>query len=121
MALEPLDKSLIRQQGDRALGVKSCQFVRYLAQARFAKNKVPCPREERGQFTDGREVRNEDRPQRGAMGIVITLQELGLHLAHVHVRSALRFATLATHAEIQHVVKRLALHRLLTTFSHELA
>ena len=55
------------------------------------------------------------------MGFVVTLQELGLHLAHVHVRSTLRFAALATHAEIQHAVKLLALHRLLTIFSHELA
>ena len=55
------------------------------------------------------------------MGFVITLQELSLHLAHVHVRCALRFATLAAHAEIQHAVKFLALHRLLTIFSHELA
>ena len=56
MALEPLDKSLIRQQGDCAIGVKSREFVRYLAQARFAKNKVPCRGEDRGQLTDTREA-----------------------------------------------------------------
>ena len=56
MALEPLDKSLIWQQGDRALGVKSCESIRYFAQAWFAKNKVPCPRKKRGQFTDAREA-----------------------------------------------------------------
>ena len=106
--IEPVGEGLAREGGQRPPPVDARDPLHEPAVRPGARDPVGDRRQPRAEPREPRDVPEQPVAQGQPVDRVVVVQELVLHLGHVHVGRALRLAALALEAEVHHLVEPLA-------------
>ena len=102
---EPRLEGLVRKGRQRAAPIDAGHLLEQPPVGGEIRKPVRQPGHERAHAVQTRDAAEEPVAQRQAVLLIVVVQELVLHLRHVHVRRALGLAALALEAEVHHLVE----------------